>query len=111
MVVNYYERKREKGREREKEGERDKKVKDTNKRQIDIKETSRGDDACRHGVPNSRARFPFQKIREKSERIEEARGMVIFWIPEMYRQGTYTCAYTVHGDARCTSEGGTGKKR
>jgi len=64
-------------RERERERRRNKKVKETNERRIDIKEATRGDDARRHGVPNSRSRFPFQKIREKSERIEEARGMVM----------------------------------
>lgn len=69
-------------------------MKDTNKRQIDIKETTRRDDVRRHGA-QPRARFPVQKIREKSQRIEEARRM-IFWIPEMYHQDTYIHAYTIH---------------
>jgi len=84
---------------------------ETNERQIDIKEATRRNGAWKR-VANSRARFPFQKIREAGERIEEARGIVIFYVPEMYHRGihTYTVTYSVYknvGQRKRGSEIGT----
>lgn len=65
-VVDGYEGKRDGTEEKEgRRGREIKKVKDTNKRQIDIKETTCGDDACRHGVRNSHARFPFPENKRE----------------------------------------------
>lgn len=104
MSVDGYERKRKRARKGKRERER---VKQKSERDEQTTDRYQRSDSRRRCSQTQSARLScsfssFQKIREKSERIEEARGMVIFQVPEMYRQDTYTRAYTVvHGDARC----------